>query len=124
RAVVADQLAGLVGRRMPFTRRLDQLAFLLGVVAQRNEGVHAGLRRTAAGLSRRRRRERGRITCDRRGTTGGERRHWCPDGRNRRPAVDRGKGRIVGTRPAVDRREGWIVGLRRVGRLQIGRAHV
>ncbi len=52
RAVIADDLAGLIRRCMPFARRLDQLAFLLRVVAQRNEAVLAGLRLSAAALRR------------------------------------------------------------------------
>src|SRR5262249_2710633 len=52
-AVVADQLAGLVGRGMAVARRLDKLAALLGLLAQRHELLHAV--RAGAGLGRRRR---------------------------------------------------------------------
>ena len=46
-AEIADQLAGLVRRRVTIARRLDQLAALLCVLAERNEGLHAVLAGTA-----------------------------------------------------------------------------
>src|SRR6185437_13615208 len=55
RAVIADDLAGLLRRGMPVAGGLDQLALLLRVFPQGKEAVHAGLRRTATHLARWRR---------------------------------------------------------------------
>src|SRR5882724_2665986 len=46
RAETGDQLAGLLRRRLAVGCRLDHLAALLGILAQRYEALHAGLRRT------------------------------------------------------------------------------
>src|SRR3984957_7479486 len=100
-AEISDQLASLVRTGMPIAGRLDQLAALLRLFAQRKKPLHAivgpGLRR---GRCHRRVRERRRTGRWKR--TGRRRR---PEGRRRRSTIDRRKrGSVRRTSLARQRR--------------------
>src|SRR3954471_20696085 len=95
---------------MPFAGGLDQFAALFGILAQRNEILHACVVRACRTRGRRTHRLRRGAAGDRRGAVGGKRARLSERGGGSR-TIDGWKRRgIAGRRCAVDGRK-WRGGL-------------
>src|SRR5205807_9105250 len=115
-AEILDQLASLGRRCMPVAGGLDQLAALLGILAQRNESLHAGILGTTRLWRRTRRRALELRSGDGRNTSARERRRV----RGRRAEGCGGRAAIYWwKRRSVARGRGGLIGQRR-GKCALG----